>query len=111
MMNSTLHVMRTNTKMSLEDPFANEYAESGLVAYVVQHTISGNLRLVTSWGHLGSECEVGKIVTLVGDQSGRRIGEHRVVAIMDLTTRVTYTIKTPPPSPRIFSKLKHYVVK
>lgn len=109
MNNTTLAVLGTDTKMSLRDPFANEFAEPGIVAYVMEHLYSRNLRMVTSWGHLGPECEVGKIVTLVGDQTGRRIGEHRVVAIMNLSTKVKYTI--PNAGTRIFNKIKHYVVK
>jgi hypothetical protein len=110
MMNATLVVSRTSTKMSLKNPFANPYANPGLIAYVMVHVHSGNRRIVTSWGHLGPECEVGSTVALVGDQTGRRIGPHYIAAIMDLSTGVKHKAKAY--DWREFrAKMDHYVVK
>lgn len=109
-MTNILHVLNTDTKMSPLRPFENQYAEHGLVAYVLSHIHSGNKRIVTSWGHLGADVGIGQTVLLVGDQSGRRIGEHRVVAIIDFSTGVRYKAKTTEWR-NLNAKLKHYVVK
>jgi hypothetical protein len=103
-------ILKTNTRMSPKNVGANEFFQSGLVAYVMRSRYNGVVRMVTSWGHLGEGMEIGDMVTLVGDQTGRNIGVHEIMGIIDFTTMVKY-IK-PGYTWHAFKKsYPHYVVK
>lgn len=105
-----LAVLKTDTRMAPSNVWTNEFAESGLVAYLVTHVVTGKVKMVTSWGHLGEGMEIGDSVTLVGDQSGRNLGRHFIVGIIDLSTNVKYI--DPKTSWDAFKRsYPHYVVK
>lgn len=104
----SLAILKTDTRMSAKNPHANEFAEPGIVAYVMVNK-NGKTKMVTSWGALGEGVEVGDAVTLIGDQSGRNLGVHTVYGIIDLTTNVTYWAKG---VKHLFpNTYPHYVVK
>lgn len=104
----SLAVLKTDTRMSAKKPMEHPLAEPGLVAYVMVNKNS-KVKIVTSWGHLGAALEIGGMVTLVGDQSGRNLGVHTVYGIIDLTTGVTYWMKG---ASHLFpNTYPHYVVK
>lgn len=105
-----LAVLKTDTRMSPTNVWANKFAEKGLVAYLVTHSMSGKVKMITSWGHLGEGMEIGDMLTLVGDQSGRILGTHIIVGIIDMMTNVKYI--DPHTSWDAFKRsYPHYVVK
>lgn len=105
-----LAVLKTDTRMTPINVWCNQFAEKGLVAYLVTNVVNGKVKMVTSWGHLGEGMEIGDTVTLVGDQSGRNLGRHLIVGIIDLSTDVRYIAKNT--SWDAFKRsYPHYVVK
>lgn len=103
-------ILKTDTRMSPNDPKASEFFEPGLVAYMVTNVVNGKVKMVTSWGHLGEGMEIGDTVTFVGDQSGRSLGRHIIVGIIDFKTGARHIAKNS--TWDAFKKsYPHYVVK
>lgn len=105
-----VHILQTGTFMNPTKPRESEFFETGLVAYVVKPVHSGAMKVITSWGHLGVDTEVGKVVNLVADQTGKSLGLARVIAIVDFSTMVRH-IHHEWYAHDIDRNIKHYVVK
>lgn len=110
-MNKDLHVLHSDTRMRPLSPQDNEFYEKDQVAYVVRQTEGGGIKIITSFGHLGAGYEVGNIVRLIADQTGRRMGDHRVIGIIDFSTGIRYRSPYLESWKSVNKKLRHYVVK
>jgi hypothetical protein len=107
-----LHILQTGTWMNPLKPRENPFYESGLVLYVARSVYThGSLKAITSWGHLGGDYEIGRVVKLIADQTGRSLGPVEIVAIVDLTTMVRHLIKGLTYWHDLDRDIKHYVVK
>jgi hypothetical protein len=113
-----LHILQTGTRMNPLKPRENPFYETGLVAYVVRDANRVGLhalKIITSWGHLGGDYEIGKTVRLIADQTGKSLGSAEVIAIIDLTTMTRYLCKLDARTWIYWHDLdrdiKHYMVK
>lgn len=101
--------LKSGASMSPKNVWANEYAETGMVAYLIASVTTGKVKMLTSHGTL-DEFEIGDTFRLVSDQSGRDLGRHIIVGIIDLTTNIKYIAKNS--TWDAFTRsYPHYVVK
>jgi hypothetical protein len=114
-----LHILQTGTPMNPLCPRKSEFFEPGLVAYVVRDDYKGHLhslKIITSYGHLGEDMEIGKAVQLIADQTGKSLRRAEVIAIVDFTTMTRYICKLDDGPHWVYwhdldRDMKHYVVK
>jgi hypothetical protein len=89
-----LHILQTGTRMNPLNPRRSVFFEPGLVAYVARDAFRRDgihsLKIITSWGHLGKDFELGRMVQLIADQTGKTLGHGEIIAIVDLTTMARY---------------------
>lgn len=89
-----LHILQTGTRMNPLKPRENEFFEPGLVAYVTRDAGRKlglhSLKIITSWGHLGEDYEIGKTARLIADQTGKTLGYGEIIAIVDFSTMTRY---------------------
>lgn len=99
---ATLPTGKTMNPSNPDDAF---YFDPGQVAYVIKNDDTGKLAVFTSFGHLGSDFDLGKVNEHRHDQTFRSLGWFKVIGIVEFKENGVALGEIPN------RKIKHWVCK